>query len=159
MHNFILIIMTAWKINVGSRGKDMSTKLNEKMKSGLTITSIKNVVYLSGLAESKGIGKLIQTIQSVKNIKDVKPRNLEIIDLDKNQFKDLSINSKIRGVFLRERFFNDKHFDPDKIRIKIKNGHVFLCGRITSNHALKAVELAKKVYGVKQVSTNFMLHS
>lgn len=129
--------------------------IRNNKKIGIQITTVDNVVYLTGMAEANEMRKLMETIHTIKGIKDIDASDLKVTDAKISQIDDIALTSKIKGALIRERFFKDRSFEFDKIKVKSKNGEVVLFGHPTRADAMKAERIAKKIKGVKNVAMSF----
>lgn len=151
---FYFVIIHPAFLNCKFQERNVGVK-NNIINNGFQITTVDNVVYLTGIAQANEARKIIETIHSIKDIKDVDASNLKITDAKISQINDMALSSKIKGALMKERFFKDKSFDFDKIRVKTKDGNVTLFGQPTLGNAIKAEKIAKRITGVKNVTLSF----
>ena len=78
--------------------------------------------------------------------------NTKTTDNAKQMFTDSAITAKVKEKFIAEKLFGDKKIDAMTIHVNTKQGVVYLTGKADSQaRVTTAVDLAKKVEGVKEV--------
>lgn len=93
-------------------------------------------------------GRIVSRIQGVRHVYNElqigRPVNISV------RSNDTWITSKVRADML-----GTKNFDSGKVKVVTENGVVYLIGLVTRQEGEKAVEIARRVSGVKRVVKAF----
>ena len=123
-----------------------------KGKIHINITSYNRVVLLSGEVLTHAARE--QATKIVQNVPGIRVIHNELVVADLTSFasrsKDSLITSKVKAEML-----NEKDVDSTRVKVVTENGNVFLMGLVTEKEAELAVNVARNVDDVKQVTRIF----
>jgi len=123
-----------------------------KNKIHINVTSYNRVVLLSGEVLTHAARE--QATNIVQNIPGIRIIHNELVVADLTSFgsrsKDSLITSKVKAEML-----NEKDVDSTRVKVVTENSNVFLMGLVTEKEAELAVNVARNVGDVKQVTRIF----
>jgi hyperosmotically inducible protein len=129
-------------------------------KAHIDVTTHNGMVKISGEvntdAEADSVISLAQSVSGVKGV-DVSTLNVK---KHKQNFSDMVITAKIKGLFFRKDLFSDYDISLTKIQIHTHEGIVYFTGTAShQNQVDNAIKLAKSIKGVKKVISNVQIKS
>ena len=121
----------------------------------VTISTINGVVYLQGTVDTDNqASNLVALASSTSGVKMVDTSKLKIRQ-SKSPVDDMVITGKVKGLFIKNKLFNEKDIDVMSIHVETTNGVVYLSGTANnSEQAKNAVKLARSVDNVVKVESS-----
>lgn len=120
------------------------------------VATQQGIVTLTGTVNSDSeASALVELSSSIIGVRDVNTSNLKVKG-STQPLKDFWITAKVKGVLIREEIFGKRDVAPYRVVVETKNGIVYLTGTVDNQQQItNAIELVKKVDGVKQVVYKF----
>jgi osmotically-inducible protein OsmY len=128
----------------------ISTLLSNDFKVAMhvNVTSFNLNVLLTGEVPEEytraEIGKLASRFEKVRSV------NNELAIYANSSLVSRS-NDSLITTNVKLRFLNNKHFNPEHVKVVTENGSVFLLGIVNHAEAVAAAEIASTTSGVKRV--------
>jgi len=150
----------------GMDDKSITANINKRYlidprinSSNILVSTENGVVTLSGTANSiEQASAAIEIAGSTQGVLDINTTHLTVGGVAQPQFADTIITSRLRGVYVREKVYQESA--PANVNIETKDGVVYITGTVeNAEQARQVMELAKAIPNVKRVESKVSIKS